>query len=245
MPKPNVLKALTALEIQDEQKASTVSAALETLFEAVGDDSTKLAKALGVEAPAPAPVVDEKAPLEKQIESLKAEVAKAEAKDGADAALVMVMKSTLATLESTNTALKATQDNLAVEKAARQHREYLEKATTLKALPGTTEEIAKSLRAVDALADGDVKTSLNKLLTDANARIAELTKTAGRDGDGDPNTSGTVQEEVQKGVTAIIEKNAGMTRGEALVKLFEDDHDLYVKYQQERFSQPGMSAGGA
>jgi hypothetical protein len=144
--------------------------------------------------------------------------------------------------------LDGAEEQVRVEKEARLSREYLEKARSrdYAGLPGTAQEIAKQLRAVDALPQEMAKGLHSTLkLAAARARAGEevLGKSFGVGPGGTAAQGGDDPwSKIVKNAREMVEKSAGkLTEDGAISKYLESDEGkaLYQEYQEERQARIG------
>lgn len=237
---PINVESLDKVGLKDDD-AAAVSKAAEAIakLDLSDEQRSELGKLFGFEAPAPAEggsAGGEEPKEGEEVATLKARVEALEkaAKGGDTAAgdTAKILKSAIAGMEKAQADAAEAKKAAAEEREARLAKEYAERAAELKGLDGKPEDIAKALRAIDALPEEE-RGIVTKQLETANTKVlrSEMLKAAGRRSEID---EGSAEGKIEAIAKAKMEADPKLTRAAAIAKAADENPDLYRAYNQER-----------
>lgn len=141
---------------------------------------------------------------------------------------------TVTKLDATNVELKKAQEDLAKAQEDQRKQEFITKAAGLKNLATNAEELGLLMKAVaENKATPEQIAKLEGILKAADEGIAKgnLFGEIGRSGGG--TVAGSALAKAEAFANEMIQKNAAMTREQAMAKVWIDNPQLYAQYEKE------------
>lgn len=231
-------KALALIPQMHAGVAKRVTAAVEDLTKAGRVIASERLGRLKAAMQALSQIIREAEPEEKDDDMADADVEKrAQAAEAAVAQLKKQLEEATAKLakgdpEQLMKRLEQAEKDVAIEKARREEREYIEKANRYTTLPIKPEDDWRVFKAIDGLEES-VRDRLTELLHAADGQLAIAGALAPVGKGGERRGGDSALAEAESLAQGKISKSAGMTYDSAMREVWRERPDLYRRHQSD------------